>query len=68
MASRNSSSESRRPSGGGLRNQPADKPAGRSASVGGRATKGMVRNSQNSRSSNSGNQSGKGYSGKSPSR
>lgn len=64
MASRNSSSESKRPSSGSLRSQPADKPAGRSASTGGRAGQGMVRSSLNSRSSNSGNQSGKGHAGK----
>jgi hypothetical protein len=45
-----------RASGGGLRSQPVDEPAGRSASTGGRADSGMVRNSQNSRSSNSGRQ------------
>ena len=48
--------EKARASGGGLRSQPADKPAGRSASTGGRADKALVRNSMNSRSSNSGNQ------------
>jgi len=40
--------------GGGLPSQPAEKPAGRSASTGGRATKASARSSANSRSSNSG--------------
>jgi hypothetical protein len=52
-----------RASGGGLRSEPIDSPPGKSASTGGRASKSMVRNSLNSRSSNSGNQSGKGYRG-----
>lgn len=43
-----------RAKGGGLRSEPADKPAGPSASTGGRATRAMVRNSANSRSSNAG--------------
>jgi hypothetical protein len=46
-----------RASGGGLRSVPADEPAGRSASVGGRADKSMVRDHNNSRSSNAGRQS-----------
>jgi hypothetical protein len=49
--------EKARASGGGLRQQPADAPAGRSASTGGRADRGMVRNDMNSRSSNAGRQS-----------
>ncbi|HEX2546799.1 MAG TPA: hypothetical protein VHL79_18090 [Ramlibacter sp.] len=48
--------ERARASGGKLRSQPADKPAGRSASTGGRADKSSVRSSANSRSSNSGDQ------------
>ena len=43
-----------RASGGSLRSTPADAPAGRSASTGGRADRAMVRDSRNSRSSNSG--------------
>ena len=43
-----------RASGGNLRKVEAAEPPGRSASAGGMATKGMVRNSANSRSSNSG--------------
>jgi hypothetical protein len=62
MASRTSQQKTRsqpareraRAQGGGLRSQPADKPAGPSASTGGRATRGMVRNGMNSRSSNAG--------------
>ena len=46
-------------SSGKLRSQPADKPAGRSASTGGRADKSSVRSTANSRSSNSGKQGGK---------
>ena len=48
--------ERARASGGGLRNQPADTPVGRSASTGGSASKGMVQNDMNSRSSNGGKQ------------
>jgi len=46
--------EKARASGGGLRSQPADAPAGRSASTGGRADRASVRSDDNSRSSNSG--------------
>jgi hypothetical protein len=53
-----------RASGGGLRSEPIDSPPGKSASTGGSASKSMVRSSLNSRSSNSGRQSGKGYAGK----
>jgi len=45
-----------RADGGGLRQQPAERPAGRSASTGGRADKASVRSSANSRSSNAGRQ------------
>jgi hypothetical protein len=45
-----------RASGGGLRSQPAEGSPPPSASTGGRATKSNVRNSLNSRSSNSGQQ------------
>jgi hypothetical protein len=45
-----------RASGGGLRSQPAEPPAGRSASTGGRADRASVRSDLNSRSSNSGRQ------------
>jgi hypothetical protein len=48
--------ERARASGGGLRSEPADTPAGRSASTGGRATRGMQHSDLNSRSSNAGNQ------------
>lgn len=40
--------------GGDLRSVPAEKPAGRSASTGGRASKAAVRDHANSRSSNAG--------------
>ena len=43
-----------RASGGGLREQPAEPPAGRSASTGGRATRSSVRSDMNTRSSNAG--------------
>jgi hypothetical protein len=43
--------ERARASGGGLRSQPAEAPAGRSASTGGRASKASVRSNGNSRSS-----------------
>ena len=46
-----------RASGGGLRGVPAEEPAGRSASTGGRADKASVRDDRNSRSSNAGKQS-----------
>ena len=45
-----------RAKGGGLRNEPTEGMPGRSASTGGLATKGMVRNANNSRSSNAGRQ------------
>ena len=45
-----------RASGGGRKKVPADKPAGRSASTGGRADKASVRDDRNSRSSNAGRQ------------
>lgn len=45
-----------RASGGGLRDVPAAAPAGRSASTGGRADRASVRDSDNSRSSNAGQQ------------
>ena len=48
--------ERARASGGGLRSQPADTPVGRSASTGGSASKGMLHNGLNSRSSNAGKQ------------
>jgi hypothetical protein len=48
--------ERARASGGGLRSQPADTPPGRSASTGGQASKGMLQNSMDSRSSNAGQQ------------
>jgi hypothetical protein len=43
-----------RASGGGLRGQPIEEPAGRSASTGGRATRASVRGNANSRSSKKG--------------
>jgi len=43
-----------RASGGGLRNQTIEEPAGRSASTGGRATRASVRSNANSRSSKKG--------------
>ena len=46
-----------RASGGGLRSDPAEPPAGRSASTGGRADRASVRSDLNSRSSNSGRSS-----------
>ena len=46
--------EKARASGGGLRSQAAEAPAGRSASTGGRADRASVRSDRNSRSSNSG--------------
>lgn len=46
--------ENARASGGGLRSQPVEPPAGPSASTGGRATRSLVRNDANSRSSNAG--------------
>jgi hypothetical protein len=46
-----------RASGGGLRNAPAEPPAGRSASTGGRADRASVRSHSNSRSSNAGRKS-----------
>lgn len=46
--------ERARASGGGLRNQPTDEPAGNSASTGGSTSKSGMRNDQNSRSSNAG--------------
>lgn len=49
--------ERARASGGGLRSQPAEAPAGRSASTGGRTSKAMARSDQNSRSSNAGQRS-----------
>jgi hypothetical protein len=49
-----------RASGGGLRSTPAQEPAGRSASTGGRADKAAVRSHDNSRSSNAGRKSSKG--------
>lgn len=45
-----------RASGGGLRSTPAEAPAGRSASTGGRADRASVRSDLNSRSSNAGRQ------------
>ena len=46
-----------RASGGGIRNTPAEPPAGRTASTGGRADKAAARDHANSRSSNAGRQS-----------
>lgn len=62
MASRNSMQKQRssgerekaRASGGGLRSQPTEGMPGRSASTGGATTRGMARDHDNSRSSNSG--------------
>lgn len=60
--------EKARAPGGGLRSQPAEKPAGPSASTGGRATASLARSSMNSRSSNSGRQRNEGASAASASR